>query len=472
MIHESYIIYVALLFGFYAAWNIGANDVANAMGTSVGSRALTLKQAVILASIFEFLGAVLFGSNVSKTLETGILQPSAFADQPMVLVHGMLAALLGTGLWLQFASYCGLPVSTTHSIVGAIVGFGAVVAGVGAVQWDSVISIACSWVVSPILGAVISSLLFLFLRQKVFYQPHPLEATKKLLPYMAAAVVIVLSLGMMHRLIHKEAHVLIKFAIAIGPAIIVAFIVHHIAKKIKMPKTQTTKDEEYDPHLAIEVDKAKKNLLKIQNALHGEMSFQLSDIVQSIDNFSETLKKKNALTVTDKQSEFTLMEKIFGYLQISSACLMAFAHGSNDVSNAIGPMTAIVTTLQQHNVVTHPGFPTWALIMGGAGIVIGLATWGWRVIETIGRRITELTPSRGFSAEFGAALTILFASRLGLPISTTHTIVGSVFGIGLAGGISALNLNTLKSIILSWLITIPAGAILSIICYYILSAVL
>lgn len=470
MTHEELLLFIALIFGFYAAWNIGANDVANAMGTSVGSKALTLRQAVILASIFEFLGAVLFGSNVSKTLETGLLHPEVFDGKPIMLVHGMLASLLATGLWLQFASYCALPVSTTHSIVGAIVGFGAVCIGIDSVKWDNVAIIGVSWIASPLLGAFASYLIFLSLRKWIFYKPHPLAATKKFLPFITAAVAVVLSLTMMRQIAGAEAPILKKFIITIIIAFSAGLSAYLVAKRIKAPHHPASSEQVYDPHISIEVEKAKKNLSRIQGALQGEMGYQLSDIIDNLESFSESLKKSST-PLPHKKTEFDLVEKIFGVLQISSACLMAFAHGSNDVANAIGPMTAIITALQSH-LSLHSSFQMWALIMGGAGIVIGLATWGWRVIETIGKKITELTPSRGFSAEFGAALTILCASRLGLPVSTTHTIVGSVLGVGLAGGISALNLNTIKGILLSWVITIPAGAILSIICYYLISNIL
>lgn len=466
----DYLYIIALVFGFYAAWNIGANDVANAMGTSVGSKALTLRQAVILAAIFEFLGAVLFGASVSETIEKGIVNPQVFVNHPNVFIHGMLASLLATGLWLQFASYCGLPVSTTHSIVGAIVGFGAIVGGIDCVEWNHVGQIAISWIASPLLGAGASYLIFLLLRQHVFYVPSPLAATKKLLPWIAALVVLVLSLSMLYRVIAPSSHLAVKMLISASLAAVVGIASYFFVRKIR-PQEPAATTQPYDPQLLMDVEKAKKQLLKAKENLKGEERFRINDIVQDIDSFSFAIKLKDH--PERRNTEFFWVEKIFGYLQISSACLMAFAHGSNDVSNAIGPMAAIISTLKQHYYMSQSSaFPIWALVLGGAGIVLGLATWGWRVIETIGRRITELTPSRGFSAEFGAALVILLASRLGFPISTTHTLVGSVFGVGLAGGISSLNIKTLRDILLSWFVTIPAGALLSIICYYILSAIL
>ena len=465
MTQEHYLYIAALVFGFYAAWNIGANDVANAMGTSVGSKALTLRRAVVLAAIFEFLGAVLFGSNVSETLEKGIVNPEIFADNPFSFVHGMLAALLATGLWLQFASYFGLPVSTTHAIVGAIVGFGVVAGGLQAVDWIQVGQIAISWIASPLLGAVASYLIFLLIRQNILYKRSPLSATKKLMPWIAGTVTVVLSLSMSSRVIAPGGSLLIKCGISLFLALCVALVVNHFMKKISL-------QDKGKEHLKVPLDaldnleKAKKLVERVKSELHGEAQFRADDLLDDMQEFSYSLEKQES--PERKHTEFFWVEKVFGFLQISSACLMAFAHGSNDVSNAIGPMAAITSTLQKSsNQVSS--FPIWALILGGSGIVIGLATWGWRVIETIGKRICELTPSRGFSAEFGASLTILCASFLGFPISTTHTLVGSVFGVGLAGGISSLNSRTIRDILLSWFVTIPAGALLSIGCYFVIS---
>lgn len=464
MSHETIWMTLALLFGFYAAWNIGANDVANAMGTSVGSRALTLRQAVILAAIFEFLGAVFFGSNVSETLQKGLLNTDLFELMPLTLVRGMLASLLATGLWLQFASWAGLPVSTTHSIVGAIVGFGCIIVGVDAVNWENVVHIAFSWIASPLLGASAGYLLFTLFRYHVFYKPSPLKAMKALLPFLAAAVVFVLSQSMLYQVLMPHSPYTIKFLISFTLAALTALLSMLLQRRIQAkPSSQKSG---YDPQLSYDLDKSKKQLERLMHALRGEERFQMNDIITEIGSLN--YKLQNASRVETRSPEITQVERIFGFLQVSSACLMAFAHGSNDVSNAIGPMAAIISTLQNHFFSTSSAFPMWALILGASGIVIGLATWGWRVIETVGKRITELTPSRGFSAEFGAALTILLASRLGFPVSTTHTIVGAVFGVGLAGGLAALNTKTLRDILLSWFVTLPMGALLSILCYSIL----
>lgn len=407
MIFEDSLLLIALIFGFYAAWNIGANDVSNAMGTSVGSKALTLRKAVIIAALFEFCGAVFFGSNVSDTLRQGIINASYFSDHPHILVNGMLSALLACGIWLHVATYFGLPVSTTHAIVGAIVGFGAIVGGTEAIYWDKVCNIGASWIISPLMGAIFSFAIFFFLRKRIFYSHNPLEATKKALPWLVSGMLIVLSV------VCGQTSLIAPFALLCGAGTYLA------CRYLKVPA------------LAVA-------------SIHQEQT----------------------------NSEYFWVERIFGFLQIVSACLMAFSHGANDVSNAIGPLAAIVSILETGSTTFQTTIPHWILLVGGIGIVVGLATWGWRVIETIGNKITELSPSRGFSAEFGTALTVLIASRLGLPISTTHTLVGAVLGVGLAGGIAALNLRVMRDIIFAWIVTIPAGATLSVFCYFILESLL
>jgi len=463
---EQIFLILACVLGFYAAWNIGANDVANAMGTSVGSKALTLRRAVVLAAIFEFAGAVLFGSNVSETLQSGIVNPVIFDTDPFMFVRGMLAALLATGLWLQFASYCGLPVSTTHSIVGAIVGFGAIIGGVHSVHWNTVIYIGMSWIASPLLGAGASFLLFQLIRRHVFYQPSPLEATKKILPFLVGGVVLVLMLSSTYQVTLRGASAMTKVGLSCAGALVAIIAAHYYSKRLHIPITEEVRA--VDPRLLAEIHSAKMSLEMARKNLAGEQFYHLEDIIKDIDGFADALGKSRF--TNGKNPELALVEQLFGYLQISSACLMAFAHGSNDVANAIGPMAAVISALL-HTPIGLGGFPIWALVLGGLGIIIGLATWGWRVIDTVGKHITELTPSRGFSAEFGCALTILGASSFGFPVSTTHTIVGSVLGVGFARGISSLNLRVVRDILLSWFVTIPAGAILAIVCYYLIALI-
>ncbi|MEI8124901.1 MAG: inorganic phosphate transporter [Parachlamydiaceae bacterium] len=470
MITPEIILFICVVVaGFYMAWNIGANDVANAMGTSVGSGALSLKQAVVVAAVLEFAGAFFFGSHVSETIQTGIVDTSIFKN-PMVVVHGMLAALLAAGAWLQIASYYGWPVSTTHSIVGAVVGFGAAVGGVEAIYWENISFIASSWIISPILGGLLSFAIFNILRQHVFYARDPVRAAKRLTPWIVSCVIFIICLLILYKGLHNvdfdinfiQSFLLSIVLSGIGYAI-TKLCLHYIAPA----SNKTQQSSTYHPEVSNQLEKARRHLLQVQAASRDVIQYQATEILNEIETLSESLKQKEE---TGKESaEYALVEKIFGYLQIMSACLMAFAHGANDVANAIGPLAAAVNILETGVLSTHTAIPTWTLALGGIGIVIGLATWGWRVIETIGKKITELTPTRGFSAEFGTAVTILLASRLGMPVSTTHTLVGSVIGVGLARGIQALDLRTMRYIVISWVITVPAGALISIAFFYLIN---
>lgn len=455
-----------LLAGFYMAWSIGANDVANAMGTSVGSGALSLRTAVLIAAVLEFSGAFFFGSHVSETIQTGIIDSTTFASEPRILVYGMLASLLAAGAWLQIASYFGWPVSTTHCIVGAIVGFGMVVGGWEAIQWGNVLFIVSSWVISPILGGIFSYFIFNLLRKKIFYTHNPIESAKKLTPFIVFITISVLGLVLIFKGLQNldlEFTFLEALGFSLLAGVVGALISHLCVKRISAPQRFRTQSH-FNPETTTALQKAKKHLLRARDTVSDqELQYHLSILLNELGNVSTTVEKAPDFEI--KKSEYATVEKIFGYLQIMSACLMAFAHGANDVANAIGPLSEGIQVLLTNTVVTNTTPPIWALALGGIGIVIGLATWGWRVIETIGKKITELTPTRGFAAEFGAAATVVFASRLGLPISTTHTLVGSVVGVGLARGLEALDLNMTRDIVLSWIITVPAGAAIAVLFF-------
>ncbi|MFT5129263.1 MAG: PiT family inorganic phosphate transporter [Rhodothermales bacterium] len=469
--HGTVLLTLALIFGFYMAWNIGANDVANAMGTSVGSRALTLKQAVIAAAILEFLGAFLVGAHVSGTVRKGIVDPAAFGD-PNLFVYGMLGALLAAGVWLQIASYFGWPVSTTHSIVGAIVGIGVVVAGVEAVQWGKVGQIVSSWVVSPLLSGTLSFCIFMFIRKNIFNAQHPVEAAKKWTPYMVFPVFMILTMVLLFKGL-KNLNLDFTFPQALGIAMVVgiisALISAVLVRRIKVEEGTEVVSEANSPQVRGHLEKALKQLQRAQVAATPQTHDELADLVATAHSMHARLREEKPASreLTDQRN----VERIFIYLQIISACFVAFAHGANDVANAIGPLAAVLSVVQTGVIGAQNTVPLWVLALGGVGIVIGLATWGWRVMETIGKKITELTPSRGFAAEFGAAATIVVASRLSLPISTTHTLVGAVLGVGLARGMGALNLKTIRDIVVSWVITIPAGALFAIIFFYIFKAI-
>ncbi|HJL79977.1 MAG TPA: inorganic phosphate transporter [Gammaproteobacteria bacterium] len=398
------------LVGFFMAWGIGANDVANAMGTSVGSRALTIAQAVLVACIFEFAGAYLAGGEVTSTIRKEIIEIGVLSDTPELLVYGMTAALMAAAIWLLIASYFGWPVSTTHSIVGAIVGFSAVGIGVEVVNWGEVASIIASWVVSPVLAGTISFLLFTSVRRLILQSDDPFMSAKRYVPFYMFLAGFTVSM--------------------------VTFI-----KGLKHLDLSFTASESVAWSL----------VFALVIALLGAL------LLQRID---DSVKEKNG-------AMFNGVERVFAVLMIFTACAMAFAHGSNDVANAIGPLAAIVSVVQNGGeVLAESKLPPWILLIGASGIVIGLVMLGYRVMKTVGTAITELTPSRGFAAELAAAGTVVIASGIGLPISTTHTLVGAVLGVGLARGIGAINLGVVGKIIVSWIITLPVGAGLSILFFF------
>ncbi len=468
---ESILKILVLLVGFYMAWNIGANDVSNAMGTSVGSGALTIRRAVILAAIFEFSGAFFVGSNVSETMQKGLIDTSLFAADPMILILGMSGALLGTSVWLQIASYFGWPVSTTHAIVGSILGFGAVCGGLDFVRWEEVSAIAGSWLISPLLSGVISYFIFGMLQRKILFAMSPVDATRKLMPLLVAIVLGTFTLSLIFNGL-DNLHLHFSFPAAFGIAACVAAfsaaVVFLILKKIRITRSACPVLHHL-PQATISLGKAMKHLQRVQVSTYNETHDRLCKILTEVRQLSETMQESSGFS--GRISDYDVVEKMFMWLQILSACFVAFAHGANDVANAVGPVAAVLDIIKHGAICSTAIIPTWLLAMGGVGIVIGLATWGWRVIETVGKKITELTPTRGFCAEFGAATTILVASKLGMPISTTHCLVGAVLGVGLARGIRAINLNILKEIALSWVITLPASAAMSILFFYTLKGI-
>ena len=408
--HGDLLLTLALLFGLFMAWGVGANDVANAMGTSVGSKAITVKQAIIIAIIFEFSGALLPGGEVTATIRKGILDAALFSENPQLLVYGMLASLLAAGFWLLIASSLGWPVSTTHSIVGAIVGFGAVGVGVDAVAWDKVGNIAMSWIVSPIVAGTIAFLLFRSLQNLIIDTSNPFDNAKKYVPYYMFLVGFVISLvtifkGLKHIGLSFDTDT--SYYLAIGFGVVVAAVGTVIIRRIHVDP-----DENEDFY-------------------------------------------------------FTSMERVFSVLMVITAAAMAFAHGSNDVANAIGPLAAIYAVIDSGGIIgSKSALPIWILLIGGAGIVFGLVTYGHKVIATVGTGITQLTPSRGFAATLAAASTVVISSGTGLPVSTTQVLVGAVLGVGLARGMAALDTRVINKIFLSWIVTLPAGALMSILFFF------
>ena len=403
---------LACCFGFFMAWGVGANDVSNAMGTSVGSKALTIKQAILVAMVFEFCGAYLAGGQVTETIKNGIVDASVIPADLFVL--GMMSALLAAGTWLLIASIRGWPVSTTHSIVGAIIGFASVGISVDAVNWGGLVPIVSSWVVTPFLSGLLAFGLFKSVQWLIIDTDDPFGNAKRWVPFYMFLTGFMLALMTFTKGLK---HVGLNFSV--GESVLAAILVGLTVSMIGILLLRRIK---VDPE-------------------------------------------------ANRTFQFASVEKVFAVLMIFTACAMAFAHGASDVSNAVGPLAAVVGVIEAGGDMVVGGkspVPGWVLLMGAVGIVVGLATYGWKVIATIGKGITELTPSRGFAAELATAGTVVAASGIGLPISTTHTLVGAVLGIGLARGIGALNLTVVGKIISSWVVTLPIGALLAIIYFEIM----
>lgn len=395
---------VATVMGLYMAWNIGANDVANAMGTSVGSGALTIRRAIIVAAIFEFAGAFLAGGRVTSTIKKGIVEVGALGDDPMVLAVGMTCCLVAAAMWLHLASSRGWPVSTTHSIVGAVAGFGIVAGGMGAVRWGALGAIISSWVLSPLLGGALGFTVFVIVRNRILQRDQPLVALRRWGPYMLFPIFAMLTLSIIYKglkPLRLDLPMSVAAPISVGVGTTVALASVPVLRRL---------------------------------AIYGQQQ--------------------------DSHEHLRRAEQVFLVLQIITACYVAFAHGSNDVANAVGPMAAVFAAFQE-GVVDQVEVSANILLIGAVGIVVGLATFGYRVMGTVGREITELTPSRGFSAEIATATTILVASMIGLPVSTTHTLVGAVIGVGFARSIGAINLQVVSGIIGSWFITVPFTGLLA-----------
>jgi PiT family inorganic phosphate transporter len=406
---------MAMIFGLFMTWGVGANDLANAMGTSVGSGAVSVKQVIVIAIIFEFLGAVLAGGHVTQTIRKGIIDPTPIINNPEILVFGMLAALLAAGFWLMFASTKGWPVSTSHSIVGAIVGFAIVGIGPEAVNWNKIIKVVVSWIISPAMGGIIAYLLVISTRKLILDTDTPLKNAKKYAPAYVFLVAFIISLVTMFKGL----------------------------KQLKLD-------------------------LSIGGSLGVSVCF---GIIISVVGWL-LIRRIEADTDAEQTFQFASVEMVFTPMMLFTACSMAFAHGSNDVANGIGPLAAVVSIVNSGGeVLQNSTLPLWVLLLGGCGIILGLVTLGYRVMLTVGKKITELTPSRAFCAQLAAASTVVIASRTGMPVSTTHILVGAVLGVGLARGLGAVDLRVVLNIVISWVVTLPAGAILAMFFYFTLKGI-
>ncbi len=413
--HGTLLIGLAVVFGLYMTWGIGANDVANVMGTSVGSGAITVTTASLIAAIFEFAGAALAGGHVTATIRKGIIDPTPIVNNPEILIFGMLAALLAAAVWLMIASTRGWPVSTTHSIVGAVVGFAIAGIGIDAVKWGKIGQIAASWVVSPVLGGTIAFILMISIRRLILNTDNPFRSAKRWGPVYVFLVGFIISLvtmfkGLKH--LDLELTVPMSFLISVIIGLVIAGIGAAMINRVKVDRT------------------------------------------------------------ADMDYHFASVEKVFVPMMLFTACGMAFAHGSNDVANGVGPLAAVYGLVQSGGEVAQKSeLPLWILLLGGFGIVVGLATFGYRVMRTIGTKITELTPTRGFCATMAAAATVVLASRTGMPVSTTHIAVGAVMGVGLARGIGALDLRVIGGIVVSWIVTLPIGGVLAALFFFTLKGI-
>lgn len=412
--YGTWLVLITAAFGFFMAFGIGANDVSNSMGTSVGSGTITAKQAIIIALIFESAGAYLAGGEVTETIKSGVIDPMQFVDTPDVLALGMLSALFASGAWLFIATKMGWPVSGTHTIIGAIIGFACITIGPGAVDWSSIGSIVGSWFVTPVVAGILAYAIFASTQKLIFDTEQPLKNAKKYGPYYMGVTVFVLCIVTMT-----------------------------------------------------------KGLKHVGLHLSDTETFVISAVISVIGMiFCHFYFKSQAFAQSATKGTFGAVEKIFSILMLLTACAMAFAHGSNDVANAIGPVSAVVSIVEEGGkIVTTSTLAWWILPLGALGIALGLLVMGQKVMATVGSGITDLTPSRGFAAQFATAMTVVVASGTGLPISTTQTLVGAILGIGFARGIAALNLTVIRNIISSWVVTLPAGALIAVVIFYILRAI-
>ena len=407
------LVIAAIIVAAYMAWNIGANDVANSMADAVGSKALTVFWAVVLAGICNFCGAVLVGGHVTDTVRKGIIDTQAFADDPRMLAHGMVCAMLAAALWLNAASYFGMPVSTTHSIVGAIVGFGILSAGLGYIHWAKLGQVVASWFISPLVGGIMAFIIFKLISRYILSVDKPAVAAQKGVPICVFFTFAILILSIIYKGL-KNIHLDLEGPTAIALSVLGGLVTAVVSKWL------IKKNQNHDGELPME-------------------------------------------------QQLAQVEKIFAVLVIITSCTVAFAQGANDVANAIGPLAAVAEIVKNNSIPGKVPVNIWFLVLGGVGIAVGLATFGYRVMRLVGTRVTEITPSRGVAADLAGMVTVLACSKMGLPISTTHTLVGAIIGVGLARGITAVDRKVVGSIFTSWLATVPIAAALTVVLYLVAS---
>ncbi|KTD25591.1 MULTISPECIES: inorganic phosphate transporter [Legionella] len=412
MDYSLILLFIAIGFCFFMTWGVGANDLANVMSTTMGSKAITVQQAMIIAIVFEFAGAFLGGSGVTETMRDGIINSSELSNQPLILIEGMLGVLVACTVWMNLASYLGVPVSITNALVGSMVGFGSVVLGPNAIHWQQVSHIAIGWITSPLIAGITAYALFVSIQQVIFIKSDPLEKAKLYVPIYLFLVGTILSfITVFKGLNHFHIHLNLKqdLAVTLATSISITIIGMSFIRRIpEMPRIR-------------------------------------------------------------RRERFIQVEKYFAVLMALTACAMVFAHGSNDVALAVGPLTIV------HSLVIHANqpigaasYPAWIILLGCIGVIAGFLIYGRRVIETVGSSITALTPSRAFAATLAAATTVVVATSTGIPVSATQTLVGAVLGVGLARGIGALNLRVIRNIFMSWILTLPVASLLTILAFKVL----
>ncbi len=394
---------LAIAVGLYMAWNIGANDVANSMASAVGAKAITLKQAIFIAGILNFLGAVLVGGHVTETIRKGIVDPTSIPD-PTLVVYGAFSALLAASLWITLSTWKELPVSTTHSIVGGLLGFG-LVAG-GTISWTKVGEVTAAWIISPIFGCLLAFIVFKILYHSILSSQDPIERGKVVAPPFIGLAFFIIALSFL-------------FKTRLG------------------------------------------DILKVSES--GAFIYAGAIGFFALIGSYFLIKKFYRAS-----SKIESVEPIFRWVQVFTSCYVAFSQGANDVANAIGPVATVYTISKTEEICSQVEVPIFLLGVGGFGIMLGISTWGYKVIGTVGEKITELTNTRGFTIDFSAATTVLLASKIGLPISTSHAVVGSVVGVGIARGLKAIDLGIIKKIVVSWAVTIPTTALTTIFIYKVL----
>ncbi|HCX3324491.1 TPA: inorganic phosphate transporter [Legionella pneumophila] len=416
MDYSIYLLFAALILCFLMTWGVGANDLANVMSTTMGSKAVSVRQAMLIAIIFEFAGAFLGGEGVTETMRDGIINTSQLSNEPLILIEGMLCVLFACTIWMNLASYLGVPVSITNALVGSMVGFGTIVLGPDAIHWNQVARIAIGWVSSPLISGITAYALFISIQQTIFVKSNPLTKAKLYIPIYLFLIGFILSfITVFKGLNHFDIHLNLKqdLAVTLATSIIITILGMIFIKRIP----------EYH---------------KIR-----------------------------------RRERFIQVEKYFAVLMAMTACAMAFAHGSNDVALAVGPLSIVHSLVMHSNqIFDADNYPSWIILLGCVGVVTGFLMYGRKVIETVGSSITALTPSRAFAATLSAATTVVVATSTGIPVSATQTLVGAVLGVGLARGIGALNLIVIRNIFMSWVLTLPAASMLTILSYKLLHALL